>query len=204
MTTRTLGSLTPEDVRPLARLHRAAFPGYFLSTLGEAFLVEFYRAFLTDDTAVTFVARSTNGAVEGAVVGTTESAGFFGRLVRSRWPHFVLASLKTVVTNPTATPRLLRAVRYRGNVPTDGRGALLSSICVHPSVQGAGVGRQLVEAWTREVLSRGVSRAYLTTDADDNDAVNRFYEVQGWVVAERYTTREGRSMNLYTKRLDER
>lgn len=204
MTTVALGSLTPVDVRPLARLHRVAFPGYFLSTLGEGFLVQFYRGFLTDSTAVTVVARSANGSVQGAVVGTTEPAGFFGRLMKSRWPGFVMASAKAVVTNPKITPRLLRAVRYRGDAPAGARGALLSSICVDPSLQGAGVGRQLLEAWTGEVLSRGVRAAYLTTDADDNDPVNRFYRRQGWVLSDRYTTHEGRSMNLYTKRLDVR
>ncbi len=202
MMTVALGSLTPVDVRPLARLHRAAFPGFFLSTLGEAFLVQFYRGFLTDDTAVTVVARSADGSVQGAVVGTTEPARFFGRLMKSGWPGLVLASVRAVVNDPKATPRLLRAVRYRGETPAGAQGALLSSICVEPSLQGMGLGRQLVEAWTRQVAGRGVRTAYLTTDADDNVAANRFYRTQGWVLSERYSTREGRSMNLYTKRLD--
>lgn len=194
----TFGSLTPADVRPLARLHRAAFPGFFLSSLGEAFLVQFYRGFLTDDSAVTVVARSENGSVQGAVVGTTEPAGFFGRLLRNRWPGFVLASAKAVVTNPKAASRLLRALRYRGDAPAGAEGALLSSICVDPLAQGTGLGRQLVEAWTRQVAASGAPSAFLTTDADENDAVNRFYEARGWVLSERYTTREGRSMNCYT------
>lgn len=202
MTAAALTRLTPVDVRPLARLHRVAFPGFFLSTLGEAFLVQFYRAFLMDDTAVTVVARSASGSVQGAVVGTTEPAGFFGRLVKNRWPWFLVASARATVTNPKAAQRLLRAIRYRGDIPAGARGALLSSICVQPSLQGTGVGRQLLEAWTQEVVGRGVRTAYLTTDADDNDAVNRFYRSQGWVLSEPYTTREGRSMNLYTKHLD--
>ena len=202
MRTVALGSIVPSDVRPLAQLHRVAFPGFFLSTLGEPFLIQFYRSFLTDDTAVTVVARTANGSVCGAVVGTTEPAGFFGRLMKRRWPGFLLAGAKAVVANPRVTWRLLRAVRYRGDAPAGAAGALLSSICVDPSLQGAGVGRQLVDAWTREVVSRGVRTAYLTTDTDANDAVNRFYQSQGWRLSERYTTREGRSMNLYTKRLD--
>jgi ribosomal protein S18 acetylase RimI-like enzyme len=198
----TLGALTLADVRPLARLHRAAFPGFFLSSLGEPFLVQFYRGFLIDDSAVSVVARGPDGSVRGAVVGTAQPADFFGRLVRNRWPWFVLASARVVALNPRAAPRLVRAVRYRGDTPTGCRGALLSSLCVAPSLQGAGVGRQLVEAWTREVAGRGVDTAFLTTDADDNSAVNRFYQAQGWVLSHAYVTREGRLMNRYTKRLD--
>ena len=201
----TMDSLTSADVRSLARLHREAFPGFFLSTLGEPFLVQFYRGFLTDDSAVSVVARGADGRVRGAVVGTTEPAGFFRRLVKSRWPGFVLASARVVVLNPRAAPRLLRAVRYRGETPAGCQGALLSSLCVDPSLQGTGVGRQLVEAWTREVASRGVvDMAFLTTDAEDNSGVNRFYQAQGWVLSDSYATREGRSMNRYMKTLDAR
>lgn len=193
----TLGALALPDVRPLARLHRQAFPGFFLSTLGEPFLVQFYKGFLADDTAVTVVARGPDGSVLGAAVGTTEPAGFFARLIRNRWPGFLLASVRAVAVNPSTALRLLRAVRYRGDVPADA-GALLSSICVDPAHQGTGLGQQLVGAWTNGVASRGAEAASLTTDADNNAAVNRFYQAQGWVLAGRYTTREGRSMNRYS------
>lgn len=202
MTTVALRSLSAEDVRPLAQLHRLAFPSFFLSSLGEPFLVQFYRGFLTDDTAITVVARSAGGDLLGAVVGTTEPAGFFTRLIRRRWPGFVAASTRAVLTNPRAMPRLLRAVRYRGDASPDGHGALLSSICVDPEHQGEGLGRQLIEAWTGEALRKGATSAALTTDADDNEAVNHFYRARGWVLSDRYTTREGRLMNRYTIALD--
>jgi len=197
----SLGPLTSADVRPLARLHGAAFPGFFLSSLGEPFLVQFYRGFLTDESAVTVVARAEDGTVLGAVVGTTEPAGFFGRLVRSRWPGFALASCRAVLRNPKALPRLLLAVRYRGPDDTASGDALLSSICVDPTAQGAGVGRQLIAAWTDRIAARGADRAFLTTDADDNDAVNHFYHEGGWTLAQTYRTREGRLMNRYTTKL---
>lgn len=198
----TLGPLTAADIRPLAQLHRAAFPDFFLSGLGEPFLAQFYRGFLMDDTAVTVVARGADGSVQGAVVDTTEPAGFFGRLVKHRCLGFALASARAVVTNPKSARRLLRATRYRGGAPAGSEGALLSSICVGPSLQGSGVGGRLVEAWTREVADRGLHTAFLTTDADNNDAVNRFYQARGWVLSEHLATREGRSMNRYTISLD--
>lgn len=134
----------------------------------------------------------------------TKPARPFGRLARSRWPRFFFASVEAVARNPKATPRLLRAVRYRGNVPAAARGGFLSSIWARPSLQGVGFGRQLIEAWRREAASRGVGTAYLVADADRNDAVNGFHDTQGWVLSERYTTRDGRPRSLHTKRLDVR
>lgn len=196
-----LGALTPADVHPVARLHRSAFPTFFLSTLGEGFLVEFYRGFLTDDSAVTVVARDAGGSVQGAVVGTTEPAGFFRRLLVNRWRGFLVASIRAVFVHPAAAPRLLGALRYRGDTPGSAGGALLSSICVAPSAQGTGLGRRLVDAWTHEVSARGVETAYLTTDAEHNDRVNHFYQAGGWKVSDHYTTQQGRAMNRYTKSL---
>jgi ribosomal protein S18 acetylase RimI-like enzyme len=195
----TMTVLTAADIRPVARLHQAAFPGFFLSTLGEPFLALFYGGFLADSSAVTVVARGADGSLLGVAVGTTEPAGFFGRLVRSRWPSFVLAGARAVVRNPGVTARLLRAVRFRGGVPAGFRGALLSSICVDPAMRGNGVGRQLVQAWTQEVARRGVDAALLTTDAEDNDVANRFYRSLGWVLSGGHVTPEGRAMNCYIK-----
>jgi len=199
----TLGPIAPRDVRPLARLHRAAFPGFFLTGLGEPFLAQFYRGFLADPSAVAVVARDARGAVQGAVVGTVEPAGFFGRLVRRQWPGLVAASARAVLRAPRSAARLLRAVRYRGG-PAPAGAALLSSLCVTPAAQGRGLGGQLVDAWTSEVARRGATAAYLTTDADGNDAVNAFYRAHGWALVDTTTTHEGRPMNRYTLSLGAR
>jgi GNAT superfamily N-acetyltransferase len=196
-----IAPLRAEDARSVAALHRTAFPSFFLSTLGEPFLVEFYLAFVDDESAVTAVARDADGTPVGAVVGTLEPAGFFSRLLRRRWWGFAMASLRAVGRHPSSAPRLIRAVAYRGGADSPASGALLSSVCVDPALQGSGVGRQLLESWEQLVLRRGESQAFLTTDADGNEAVNGFYQSRGWEVADTFVTREGRSMNRYKKRL---
>ena len=195
------GAITAADVAELARLHRRAFPGFFLSALGEPFLVQFYRGFLDDQSAVTVVARSSSGRLLGAVVGTTEPVGYFGRLLRRQWAGFAMAGARAFVARPSAAPRLCRAVMYRGDAPADHSGALLSSICVDPSMHGHGVGNQLIEAWTSRARELGASMAFLTTDAVDNDGPNRFYQAQGWMLTATYRTREGRPMNRYSRSL---
>lgn len=200
----TLGPMVPTDVRPLARLHRAAFPGFFLSSLGEPFLVQLYRGFLADDSAVNVVARADDGAVLGAIVGTTSPAAFYGRLARRRWPGIGLACARVVLSRPKVAWRLLRSVGYRGGEGIGEGAALLSSICVAPQEQGVGLGRRLLETWMGEVARRGVDTALLTTDADNNEAVNRFYQKHGWTVSSTYRTPEGRLMNNYSTTLGSR
>jgi ribosomal protein S18 acetylase RimI-like enzyme len=199
-----LGPMAPSDVGELARLHREAFPGFFLSTLGEPFLVQFYGGFLDDDTAVTVVARDKHGMPRGAVVGTTAPAGFFSRLVTNRWLGFVTASARALLTNPKAAPRLIRAVIYRGDTPAGATGALLSSSFVALAFQGSGVGSLLIDEWARVAQSKGAERAFLITDATGNEAVNCFYQARGWLLADTYHTREGRKMNRYMRSLNAR
>lgn len=193
----TYRPLVSADVAPAASLHRRAFPTFFLTSLGEPFLALFYRGFLGDATAVTVVAHDERGQLRGLVVGTVEPAGFFRRLLLRRWPGFLLAGARAVLASPRAAPRLFRAVGYRGGVSPGEKGALLSSICVDPDLQGHGIGRDLLRAWTTEAADRGATRAFLTTDADDNASTLRFYESSGWSRAATYSTAEGRRMHRY-------
>lgn len=197
MTGATYHPLRRDDVRDAARLHRVAFPGFFLSQLGEGFLREFYGAFL-DSGAVTVVARGDDGALLGVVVGHVAPDGFFRRLLVRRWYAFALHSLRLVIRHPRVVPRLFRAVTYRGHVPQQPTGALLSSICTSERARGTGVGRELIDRWTTELVLRGGVAAFLTTDATGNDAVNAFYVRSGWRLTGTFTTPEGRSMNTYT------
>lgn len=185
------------DVPDAAELHRRAFPSFFLSELGPAFLREFYRSFLAEG-AVTVVARDTAGRLVGVVVGHVNPSGFFRRLLAKRWYAFAIASLSLVVRRPTVLPRLFRALTYRGQGGEEQPpGALLSSICVEPAIQGMGTGHLVLEAWLRELQLQGETRAHLTTDAVDNGSVNAFYVRSGWRLFSSYETSDQRRMNCY-------
>ena len=193
--------LASGDVAEAARLHRVAFPDFFLSALGDRFLREFYRGFVDDPTAVTAVVRTAGGRLAGVAVGTTRPDGFFKRLLRRQFRGFVVASVLATLRRPTAAVRLLRGLVYRGE--PSGTGALLSSICVSPAVRGRGVGARTLAEWTDEARRLGAPTAHLSTDADGNEAVNRFYAAHGWRLAHGYTTREGRRMHLYERDVGE-
>lgn len=195
MTDHTVISLGPAHIDQCVKLHLQAFPDFFLSQLGTRFLAEFYRAFVDDSDAITGVVVD-QGQVRGVVVGTVRPDGFFTRLLKRRWLAFAWASSAMVLRRPTTAPRLLRAVRYRGDVPIEVDGALLSSICVTPAEQGSGIGAALIQHFAERVREAGVG-AFLVTDMVGNDGTNAFYVRQGWRLAGCYETPEGRAMNCY-------
>ena len=189
--------LRGDHVPAVVSLHMHAFPDFFLTKLGPRFLGEFYSSFADDAEGVAIVAEDSSRRIQGVIAGPLRPDGFFRRLLVRRWWAFALAALRTAVCDPAVLPRLARALTYRGNPPAGPRRALLSSIAVSPESQGAGVGRQLVQRWLREVRARGAAGCYLTTDADENERTNRFYLELGWILADSYVTSEGRHMNRY-------
>jgi len=203
------GPVTPsdeigrEDVAALARLHRQAFPDFFLSRLGEPFLRQFYRGFIGDPTAIVAIQRDPSGSPVGVAVGTVQPQQFFRRLLRRRLIGFALAALGAAIRRPSAVPRLLRAVRYRGDAPEQFDGALLSSICVDPGERSRGLGTRVLRGWCERARAMGAVSAYLLTDAADNDSVNAFYTRNGWTLRDSVTTPEGRVLNRYELGLGE-
>ncbi|MCP4589556.1 MAG: GNAT family N-acetyltransferase [bacterium] len=193
-------TLTSAHVGEAVELHMHAFPDFFLTFLGRSFLRQMYLAYADDPGTIALVANAGAGdQVIGAVVGPLEPASFFRRTLLRRWWRFGLAAVGAVVRHPGIVPRMLRAVRYRGDAPEDGaQRALLASIAVGPASQGLGVGKHLTQAFLEQARSAGAPGVYLTTDADDNDAVNTFYRRRGWVLEGSFATPENRRMHRYT------
>lgn len=182
----------------IVTIHIKAFPTFFLTFLGPRFLKEFYKSFIYDQAGIGFVAiDNVTGNVLGAVVGPFTPQGYFKRLLKKRWYVFCLASISSVLKKPIIIKRLFRAIFYRGEAPTGPQRALLSSIAISPQVQGQGIGHALVKRWIQEVAHRGGSGCFLTTDAENNNSVNRFYQKLGWKIESTYITPENRKMNRY-------
>lgn len=186
-----------EDVPAVVTIHVRAFPGFFLSFLGAAFLRELYRGILDDPTGRAFVAERPEGGVAGFVAGTLAPAGLYSRLLRRRAIRFALAAVPAVIRRPGIAPRLLRALTMpsRGALPSGA--AMLMSVAVDPGTQGGGHGRALVGAFMRAAGAGGATVVHLTTDRDGNEAVNAFYRSLGFALHRQYRTPEGRAMNEY-------
>jgi ribosomal protein S18 acetylase RimI-like enzyme len=192
----------PPDLDAVVGIHVRAFPGFFLTSLGRGFLFELYRGFLTGEEGRLLVAE-LDGRVSGFTAGTLFPERFFRKLLRARWFAFGWAALGGTLRRPRAVvPRLLSALRYRGERPsrlTDA--ALLSAIAVDPQLSGTGIGGMLVTAYCHEAARCGLRFIYLTTDRDHNDAAHRFYVGQGFVAESEIRRRDGRVMIRYLRAL---
>jgi GNAT superfamily N-acetyltransferase len=177
-------------------VHLAAFPGFFLTFLGPAFLRELYLGILQDPSGICYVCARA-GTVGGFVAGTAQPAGLYSRLLRQRWWHFGLASSTAALRRPTVIPRLLRAFTAPGEKAKPAGCAVLMSLAVRPDWQGKHCGRSLVAAFLDEATRRDVHHVSLDTDADDNQSANVFYQRAGFTLTRTYTTPEGRRMNEY-------
>jgi len=190
-----------DDAPAVAQLHVASFPGFFLTTLGDGFLTEFYAGAIALPDSVAFVARGAEGEIVGAVVGVLHERGFHRRAVSRRAVRSVVTLAIALVRRPTALGPLLTRLPTvrRGARPVSGSedGGLLASLFVDAAARGHGVGEALVGAWVNRARALGASSAYLTTDADGNEAVNRFYDRLGWGLVGQEDAGSGRPRNRY-------
>lgn len=185
------------DVEDVVTIHYHSFPGFFLTFLGKKFLRLLYSEILRTPGHVAFVSRDhRTQEVTGFVVGVTQQQGFYKRVARQRWLAFALASLPAVARRPMIVPRLFRALTYSKTLPNP-TAALLMSIAVSREMAGKGVGQQLIRCFLKEMQSQEVPTVSLTTDHDNNERANRFYQQVGFSLAQTYVTAEGRKMNEY-------
>jgi len=191
-----------EDLDAVVGIHMRAFRGFFLTTLGPRFLFELYRGFFSTPDGRLLVAE-VDGKIGGFVAGTLAPRRFFRSLLAAHWWRFGTAALGAIIRRPhDVLPRVLSAIWYRGEAPSQLPGAaLLSSIAVNPDISGVGIGRMLINAYCEEASKKGVAFVYLTTDRDRNDSTNRFYRLHDFEIESELRRRNGRVMIRYVRAL---
>lgn len=192
-----ISKLTKQHVGQVVTVHVASFPGFFLSFLGPQFLSIFYSAVSSAPEGIAFVYLNEAGIPSGFVAGTSNPRGFYSRLLMRHWFRFAMAAIPSVLRKPSIVSRVARAVFHPSDNPVGDDVAGLFSIGVLPELQGTGAGKKLMQAFLEEAKYRSCKRVVLTTDQDNNDAVNAFYLRHGFSVERRFVTPEGRKMNEY-------
>lgn len=184
-------------------IHLAAFPGFFLTSMGRSFLRLMYSGFFDEPRGICLVAED-NGDILGFVAGTTDPTNFFSSLLRRKWFLFAAASVPGLLRNPLfVTRKCLGALFYRGESPVGiPDAALLSSLAVAPSAGGRGIGQLLVHAFVDKAKKAGCSAVYLTTDEADNMLVNRFYSKCGFELMDTFERPGNRVMNRWVLRFE--
>lgn len=191
--------MTPGDVRETVAVHMAAFPNFFLSSLGPIFLAQFYGALAAWPEGVGVIAIA-RGRLVGFAVGSISPRSFYRRLFVRRALPIGVGLFSTFVRRPSVFVRVARRAMQRSGGETPA-GAELMSLAVAPDAQHAGIGRALLDAFTARIAEARAQCLWLTTDAVENDSVKRFYEKAGFSLSRSFTTTEGRKLDEYRRDL---
>ena len=186
----------PAGIRELAVLHRRAFPDFFLTRLGLPFLRALYEGYLNDPESG-IIAAKENGKVIGFLAYSNDYSRFYKGLIRKQILRFAACSAAAAVRHPSFIRRLLGAFRKSESVSREEKYVELASICTDPDREGQGIGSALIRYLISIVDFTRYAYFNLETDADNNEAANRFYLKNGFVLARQYVTAEGRKMNEY-------
>ena len=187
------------DLDGVVEVHKMAFPGFFLTRMGRPFLRAYYQAVLDFDDSIALVGCDDDaGALLGFAVGFRNPRGFYELFARRR-RQLLPAIFFAVLRDPVLVREILRNMRRVEAQAREPVNAVeLSSIAVGHA--GAGVGGQLLDAFAAQAGESGANSLFLTTDADENDAVRRFYERRGFT-PDGYEVRGDRRLCRYVRAL---
>lgn len=191
---------TLNDVSIVVQIHVLAFPGFFLTSLGDSFLKELYSGFVNQPGSI-FVVAEDEGKVIGFAAGTTVPDVFFSELRKKRGFYFLIKAIPALIKNVRVVfKKLVSSVFYKGDTPPElTGGTLLSSIGVLPSLHGGLVGSELLDDFEKIAFSQNAAFIYLTTDAIENERANAFYGKRGYSVEGRFMQQSKRPMLRYVK-----
>jgi ribosomal protein S18 acetylase RimI-like enzyme len=193
------------DVAAVVRVHVAAFPGFYLSDLGPAFLRAYYRLILGHRGGCILVAEAEE-TVAGFVAGFRDPSAFYRGMAAAKW-RLAWPIARGLLRNPRLIVRTVHnvyRVRSAQHQPplASGDCCELSSLAVAPEYAKNGIGSRLVARFVAENRAAGVAKISLATDAEDNDSVNRFYQRLGFKNEGIYQAVGGRWMHEYVLWLD--
>jgi ribosomal protein S18 acetylase RimI-like enzyme len=190
------------DSNQIAKIHLKSFPNFFLATLGHSFLKTYYRSCAKSNEAISICAIDQDDKkLLGFAVGCFNSAGFNKRLIFSNLLEYSYRAILLLFTKPIALIRLYKNLTKNNNKDDKGKYAELLSIGVLPDQNGFGIGQDLLVKFENQVKEKGVNTITLTTDADSNDSVLRFYKKSGYTVYYDFETFPNRKMLKLIKEL---
>lgn len=171
---------TYKDIDSIVEIHLERFSGFFLSSLGNAFLKVFYTAFLKNP-AVLLVLED-DGEVKGFAAGSRDNRGFFKKLLKNNIFQFGFAGIQILFSRPVALKRI--AVNSGKSEKSALVFAELLSIATLKNKKG--YGKILIAEFEKEIAAQNIDNLpiSLTTDHDENIKVVEFYKECGYEICE--------------------
>ena len=186
------------DVDGIVSIHKNAFKGFFLTSLGDSFLSVYYSCFIKSNETVILCAEE-DGKRLGFSAATKVCKGFNGRMIKENALKFMMVGLRLLFTNPPALVRLVKNFTKKSDeVEDDENYGELYSIGVNSNAQGKGVGKALL---AETELLIGIEKLSLTTDYYNNESTVAFYQKCGYKVLYEFTAYPNRKMLRMIKEL---
>jgi len=178
--TPTLRKVKVEDYKKLAKIHKAAFPGFFLTSLGVGFLNTYYLYSLKTEGSVACCVVKDNNEILGFAVGCLEAKGFHKKVFLKSPLAFIGSLLRSFFANPKIIIRLWRNLEKKASKDDDKKYSELLSIAVSPENKSKGIGKILLAGFEDEIKKLKGKKIALTTDLSANESVISFYEKNGY------------------------
>lgn len=186
-----------KSAEEISNIHMKSFKNFFLTSLGKGFLKSMYKGFLTHKGSHVIGAFDFDGNMTGFIAYSENISDFYHYLIRRHCPALAYHSFVAFLKKPGIFFRILRAFRRPNEAKRNEPYIAISSLCVLPEKEGCGIGSRLLDACLKSVDFSRFSYVKLETDAEENHAVNTFYQKNGFALFSTYTTPENRKMNEY-------
>ncbi|WP_207670638.1 GNAT family N-acetyltransferase [Clostridium sp. BSD2780061688st1 E8] len=184
-------------VEQIVNVHMQTFQGFFLTFLGRGFLKQLYKGFIAYEHSNIITAENENSEVIGFLAYSHDMGGFYKWLIKKKVLFFAWYGLGALCRNPRCIVRLLRAFLKPAQSRRGEPYIEVASIGVLPECKNGGVGSQLLKVLEKSFDSERFAYIALETDAEGNEAANRFYQKNGFTLIREYETPEGRKMFEY-------
>ena len=193
----TIKKLSINEVEAVAKLHQKSFSNFFLTKLGNKFLVKFYKSIFTNSDSIN-IGLFDDELLIGFAVGSKRSKSFYKNLLKDNFINLGFSAILPLISNPTHIFRLLTSFASisKSNVDIVDNAVLLS-ICIDPNCASKGYGKILLMEFEKTAFKYS-NIITLTTDADDNDYVKAFYVKYEYELHHSFYQGK-RKMNYYIK-----
>lgn len=184
----------------IVTIHLETFQGFFLTFMGRGFLRQMYLSYCEHEPSGILVAFDEVDRPVGFLAYSADLSGLYKFMIKNRLIAFGWYALGAFLRKPKVFMRLVRAFLKPGESVREETYVELASIGVSPKAKSTGVGTRLIDTLKEQVDFDHFAYIKLETDVVDNEIANHFYRKNGFVLAESFTTHEGRAMNEYRYR----
>jgi GNAT superfamily N-acetyltransferase len=172
--------MTKDHLIEVAQVHCAAFKGFFLTLMGEAFLRSYYHSVLDYRESVALVALDKNARVIGIAVGFKDPNEFYRHFRRYR-VRMLPAIMMGLLRRPWLLLMILRNITRLSRISRNQTRDLVELASIGALVVKQNVGSTLLKSFILKAQEFGASEISLTTDELNNSDVRLFYQRHGFV-----------------------